>query len=224
MIDRILGYVAPHRCYGCDLTSSILCQNCEYDIVQDDFGRCVWCLHVTTDSNQCKPCGTRIGSSATWAIGERTGVLKRLVGDYKYFSAREAAGSMARLLDAKIAMLPPGTVVATVPTIPAHIRQRGFDHAVLIARSFAKNRNLTYSPLLKRRLYTSQHELNKSERLRLARETFYVNVSEVPKSIALIDDIMTTGATLQACVTALREAGAEQVYVAVVARQMMAEK
>ena len=223
MIDRLLSFVAPHHCYGCGLTTSILCQNCEYDISQDDFGRCVWCLRVTADSHQCTECGKRFGTTAAWAIGERTGVLKRLVGDYKYFSAREAANSMARLLDAKMAMLPSGTVTTTVPTISAHVRQRGFDHAALLAKAFAKERWLAYSPLLKRRLHISQHDLNKTERLRLARETFYVYATEVPKDILLIDDIMTTGATLQACVAALRDAGAERVFVAAVARQMMEE-
>lgn len=223
MIDRLLSFVAPHHCYGCGLTSSILCQNCEYNIIQDDFGRCAWCLRVTADNNQCRLCAGKVGATATWVIGERSEVLKRLVGDYKYFSAREAAKVLANLLDETVAILPSDTVVTAVPTIAAHIRQRGFDHAALLARTFAGKRKLPYSPLLKRRLQTSQHELNKADRLRLAHETFYVSVPEAPKTVLLIDDIMTTGATLQACVAALRESGAEQVFVAVVARQMMDE-
>jgi len=156
-------------------------------------------------------------------VGERTEVIKRLVGDYKYFSAREAGKVLARLLDARVALLPPDTVVTTVPTIAAHIRERGFDHAALMAKAFARQRGLAYYPLIKRRLNTSQHQLNKKQRLKLAHETFYIDGTDVPASILLIDDIITTGATLQACAAVLRESGAQQVFIAAVARQPLDE-
>jgi len=220
MIDRLLGFIAPHRCYGCGESTSILCDSCCNDISETDYGRCLWCLGPSGSSDQCRACTKRLGVTGAWVVGERTGILKLLVGDYKYESIRESAKVMVKLLDHRVALLPEGTIVTTVPTIARHIRRRGFDHAAVLARTFARQRNLKYASLLRRTSQLSQHELKRTARLKAVKAAFQPKNIPPDGSILLIDDIITTGATLEACIRLLQERGVREVYVAVVARQM----
>lgn len=172
------------------------------------------------DNDICRLCSKRLGVRAAWAIGERTGVLKALLNNYKYESAREAARVLSKLVAERLAYLPADTVVTHVPTAPAHIRQRGFDHAALIARLLADRRKYHFSPLFTRHLNLSQHTLSRAERLAQASRAFRLKPATVPRSVLLVDDIMTTGATLEACVRLLNQADVEEIYVAIVARQL----
>lgn len=224
MIDRLLSFIAPHRCYGCEISGSILCNSCYNDIVESDFGRCIWCLLPADGMDQCRLCGEWLGVSGAWAIGERNGILKSLVGDYKYESIRESGLVMARLLDQRVAVLPADTIVTSIPTVAQHIRQRGFDHAGTIAREFSSLRNLHYTPLLRRLQQTPQHELSRAARLKAAKQAFELKTTSVGSPILLIDDIMTTGATLEACVRLLQDSGATEIYAAIVARQMLEQE
>jgi len=219
MIDRLLAPLAPHICCGCGKTGSNLCDNCKYDIELEDFGRCLWCLRLTAVSHVCPTCKRKIGIEGAWVVGERRDVLKTLVDDYKFESKREAARELAELLDTTVPLLPAGTIISWVPTAPAHIRQRGFDHAAYLAKRFAARRQLRAVPLLGRVGAVTQHELSKRERERLASTAFQPLVTEINKPVMLIDDIFTTGASMNACVGHVRQVGAPAVYVAVVCRQ-----
>ncbi len=218
MIDAFLAVIAPHICSGCSEYGSPLCDSCMNDIVSEDFGRCVWCLKPTADMHQCKACTQATGVTATWAIGERTEVLKRLLNDYKFEARREAANALASLLDMTLPTLPTETVISWVPTAPAHIRERGFDHAAKLARAFAVRRGLIAQPLLTRRHGGSQHILNRSARAEAAEQAFGVMGDTAPPVVLLIDDVLTTGATMRACTKLLKNNGAN-IYAAVVARQ-----
>ena len=223
MIDAILALIAPHHCYGCGESGSILCLSCYNDITEEEFGRCVWCLKPASVTDQCRACTSRHGVTGVWTVGERTGILKSLVGDYKYESIRESAKVMAKLLDQRIAVLPKNTIVTAVPTVRQHIRTRGFDHAAMLAREFSGLRQLRFTPLLSRRHQRSQHDLKLAARHRAAREAFGLKNTPESGPVLLIDDIMTTGATIEACVQLLREAGVQDIYVAVIARQLLDE-
>lgn len=218
MIDTLLSTVAPHICSGCQEYGTVLCKSCINDIISEDFGRCIWCLRPTAAMHQCGTCSRTIKTAGAWVAGERTEVLKRVLNDYKFEAKREAASVLASLLDAIVPLLPARTVVSWVPTAPAHIRQRGFDHAARLARACAKVRGLPCRPLLIRQRSESQHTLGRAARAKAASQAFRLKHHEIPPHILFIDDILTTGETMRACVKLLRDAGAE-VSVAVVARQ-----
>jgi ComF family protein len=115
-------------------------------------------------------------------------------------------------------------LVGFVPVHEARRRERGFDQAELIARAAARALSLSCLPLLRRRSSTSaQHALGRG-----ARAANVGGVFEVPSAaeaavrgrwILLVDDVVTTGATLAACATALLDAGAEAVAGLTVARE-----
>lgn len=217
MIDHLLRLVAPHICCSCGHENAVLCENCFFDIKDEPFGRCIGCLQPTSGGNVCGTCRVSFGVTNAWVVGERTDALKQLLDLYKFERVHEAAEVTARLLDASLPILPSETVVCYVPDIPAHRRQRGYDHMKRIAQLFAERRGLVLSPLLNRHTYRSQRGRSKNERQVAQENAFYATSHH--KHVLLIDDIYTTGATLSAGTKALHVGGVQNVYLGVVARQ-----
>lgn len=218
MIDNLLAMVAPHSCSGCGEVGTVLCDGCKYDIISEPFGACVNCLRPMFDSNLCANC-TYFGANSLWCIGYRDATLKALLDNYKFESMRGISDALIELLDVTIPPLPKGCLVGVIPTTPAHIRERGFDHMERIGRGFAAIRGLTYTPLLRRTGSGTQHFKSKREREQAAREAFEPLKLESGATVLLIDDILTTGSTLRAGLDVLRRNGAEMLYGAIIARQ-----
>ena len=220
MIDLMFDTVAPHICYGCGLMGAALCESCVNNINDDDFGRCIWCLRPSVRDHQCRACARTNGTFAAWAVGMREGTLLEVTDGYKFDSCRAAADTLAKLLDHALPLLDE-YVVSWVPTSRTHIRQRGFDHAALIARRFAKRRGMCAAPLLDRTNSLTQHTLSKRQREQAARDAFCIrkDVDDLSAPVLLIDDILTTGATMRACARELRKQGVPEVSVAIICRQ-----
>lgn len=147
-------------------------------------------------------------------------ILEELLDAYKFEHVRAAHRIFAELLDEALPILPPETVVVPLPTIAPHIRQRGYDHTRLIARTFAKRRKLRVETDLRRVGKSKQLGASRRERTQQAKSAYRVTKKlddAVP--YLLLDDVFTTGASLHYAAEALRGAGAREVWVAVIARQ-----
>lgn len=166
----------------------------------------------------CTKC--RVPYQRAWCVGERHEELKKLINSYKFENARAAHLNLTALLDETLPTLPDSVHIVPIPTISSHIRQRGYDHMALIARRFAKVRQLPYTPLLRRQNMTVQRDASKKQRLAQAREAFICPSPLDSEAIyLLLDDVATTGATMKYATQALKAAGAETVWVASISRQ-----
>lgn len=217
MIDRLLSHIAPHYCYQCGKIGSILCDYCKYDIIEDDFFGCVVCGALAVSNGVCPTCVTIF--SKGWCVGERTDILRKIIDDYKFERVYEAHKTLAELLAARLPILPSDCVIVPIPTIPSHIRWRGYDQVALISRTLARLQYVKTEPLLKRRVFSVQRGQTKVVRHKQAEQAFTLNGPINGKTVLLIDDIATTGATLTAAGRLLREAGAKELWVATIARQ-----
>ena len=168
----------------------------------------------------CAVCRRYVLVEQAWCVGERRDGLKQLGDEYKFNSRRAGAVPLAALLDAVVPVLPSHVVVMPVPTLPATVRVRGFDHTGLIAHEFARRRGLNVQQLLERKERTTLHFLDKRSRERLGPTLFAVRSGvEPPEHVLLIDDIVTTGTTVAAATRLLKSLGVARVDVAVIARQ-----
>ncbi len=220
MLDDILSIIAPHHCCGCDKIGSLICSNCKYNINIEQKMVCVVCHRPTAQTWLCKNC--RMPFEKVWLVGERDGTLQRLVGLYKFERARSAYRSLGDLLLGVLPELPDNTVIVPIPTTPSRIRERGYDHMLLVAKYIARKRGLQCRQLVCRQTNTKQRQSNAKKRDLQAKQAFEVRGKIDPAvPYLLIDDIITTGSTIKYASAALCKAGAKHVWVGVVARQIL---
>lgn len=218
MIDKLLSSLAPHPCCGCNKIGTLLCADCKYNINIEKFTQCVACGGNSGRLGVCAQCC--LPYSRAWCVGERSGALQRLIGKYKFQNVYAAHVTLSDLLLECLDELPSETIVVPVPTVAAHIRERGYDHMFLLARRIAKKQNLRVQQALYRVTNTKQRDATRLERIAQA-EMAFKSTGKLKEGVPylLIDDVVTTGATLQYAAEALRDAGASDIWVAAIARQ-----
>ncbi len=219
MLDKLISIVAPHYCCGCDKIGCLLCDNCKYNIISDRELFCIECRRPTYSMSLCQDC---VGSiEKAYVVGIREGLIQRVIGLYKFERAYGAYKDLGDLLIGILPDLPKNTVVIPVPTASSHIRERGYDHMALIARYVSRRMKLDYKHVLVRVTDTKQRQADSKTRIKQAKKAFKCLVALDPEiTYLLIDDVITTGATIKYAVRALKKSGAKHIYVAALARQM----
>jgi ComF family protein len=161
------------------------------------------------------------------AYGAYDGALRDLIHIFKYQRIKPAASLLGSLLNQALdgVDLAEPLLVVPVPLWPGKRRMRGFNQAEEIARSFLRLRpgssiQLGTALLVRTRETTSQTGLTRNQRRANLRGAFSATTPEKLKgrTVLLVDDVMTTGATAGECSRVLLRAGAKQVLVATVAR------
>ena len=218
MIDSLLSHIAPHYCSGCGKQGTLLCDNCKYNITSEIFAGCIVCGGINTRHGAlCRACHEPYVRG--WCVGERVDVLKSLIDGYKFQNMKAAYCVLGELLSVQLGQLPSSTIIVPVPTVPSHIRERGYDHTLLIARFIAKKYHLQLNHSLYRVTRTKQREASRRDRFKQASVAFSSKPLPSSGPYLLIDDVITTGATLRYGAKALQDAGAEEIWAAVIARQ-----
>jgi len=207
----------PHYCCSCGEIGQVLCDSCKYDIIQDLGAQCFACLRpVGRSGDVCKVCATYY--SRGWFVGTHRGALREIIARYKFKRMKSGADTLAQLLHRTLPQLPANVVVACVPTVAAHVRARGYDHAVLLAKHFAHLRGVSYHNPLRRNANTMQRGAARNVRLQQAKVAFTA-VNAKAGTYLLLDDVSTTGATVNYAAKALLDAGAKEVWVATITRE-----
>lgn len=170
--------------------------------------RCPACDRPVTGS--CTPCWSAAGSppltSIVPAAVSYQGVGRRLLLGLKYANGR----TLVRPLAARMAtLIDPATVdvVTWAPTAPGRIRRRGYDQAELLARAVAAELGVPCRRLL-RRVSRTAPQTGRSRAERTVGPSFVARHSWRSQRVLVVDDVVTTGATLRAAQRALERAGA----------------
>jgi ComF family protein len=220
IVERCIEIIAPHPCLACGREGSLLCEQCALSQLSSVPSRCYRCYAATKQSQVCRNCKRTTYLSHVWVISEYEATAKELVHKLKFERASAAASTIASLLDYHLPLLPQNVIVAHIPTANSRVRQRGYDQAQLIAKTLAGRRNWRSATLLVRHGAFRQVGASRKQRFKQLEEAFEAgNIQTIKQShILLIDDVLTTGATVEAAATILKSAGAKTIDVAVFAQ------
>lgn len=218
IIDTIIGVLAPYDCVSCGQEGRILCSYCAAAL-PGAREQCYKCYEPSRSGSTCLACRRPGSPDTVYAATAYRGAAKELVWWLKFRGAQSAAKIMAN----NMSIHPKQgvyTCIVPVPTANHRARVRGFDQAKLLARALSRSSTIPYVPCLGRIGETRQVGMSRKKRLSQLDHAFYVkNPGRISNAaILLVDDVMTTGATLEAATLAVRNAGAVHVSAAVFAR------
>ena len=220
---RWLARGVPRRCTLCGArgVDTCLCPECLEDLPPAPSPRFPRCAAPSPTGSICGRClASPPQFDATFVACSYAFPVDALIRALKYRHALDAAGALAEALAPALRAAPMPDLIVPVPLSASRERQRGFNQAVEIARClpFGGPSRRDPAALVRARETPPQAALALSERTRNVRDAFRATRALDGLSIAVVDDVMTSGATLDAAAGALKRAGARQVMNWVVAR------
>ena len=233
LIERCLQFLLPPQCHCCEKFleegQQGICPDCLSKIRWIEPPLCTLCgvpfLSREIENHPCGACLTR-GKYFTMAraVGYYEGPLREAIHRWKYeeksyltlFFGEKLAEGFCRYWDPQSFDL-----IIPVPLHSKRLRERGFNQALLLVKELSRRTRIPYSKrLLQKRILTPpQVNLSGGEREKGVRGSFHIQRDEEieGKSILLVDDVYTTGATVNECSKVLLKAGAERVDVLTIA-------
>ena len=222
MWRRLLDTLLPRCCVLCGEAAGAeaLCASCTARLPLPPTCCCPQCGIATLEEGICAQCRAAPPAfDATWAAFSYGFPLDRLIQALKYGGHL----AVAPFLAARLAALGPfpATVLLPVPLHPQRLHERGFNQSVELARPLANAWHLPLSLDAVKRVrhqQAAQAGLRRAQRLRNLRGAFVVCQRLDGAHVLVVDDVMTTGTTLDVLARCLKAAGAVRVSNLVVAR------
>jgi competence protein ComFC len=218
-----LDWLYPPYCGGCGRKGVRWCPSCQAQVALLRPPLCPACGQSQLHPSLCRSCQSSPPLCAqvrSWAHFD--GPVRLALHRLKYRKDLALGDALAAHLLQLVSTLPwRFDLVAPVPLGLARLRQRGYNQAALLARPLALGLRIAYKPqaLSKVRETRTQVDLNVIDRKSNVAGAFAAHRKTVlGRSVLLVDDVTTSGATLDACASALLSAGASQVYGLTLAR------
>lgn len=234
-----LDILFPIECLACGKEDIWLCDECFKKIKLKEKDDCLVCKKQSAYGKTHAWCRKKTYLDALIVCTPfNQKIIQDGVHKLKYNFIQELATPLSQILINKIKQLDEredeptqlsllfnsNLILIPVPLHARRLRWRGFNQAELLAEQLAKKFNLTVSPyILKRVRYTrAQTQLRRQKRLKNIKDVFKINPDWQGKlkstKILLVDDVTTTGATLNECAKILRRSGVQEVWGIVLAR------
>ncbi|MDP2154587.1 MAG: ComF family protein [Sulfuricella sp.] len=215
--------ILPHHCALCGATAlnQILCTGCDADLSHYRVPACPVCALPTPCGQVCGACLQRPPAfDRTLAAFSYSFPVDRLLHAFKYSGNLALIEVLAKPLAQLAANHPKPDLLMPMPLHPSRLKERGFNQSLEIAKPISRwlGIPLTADACERTRDTPSQAGLKWKERRRNVRGAFACDLDLSGKSVAVLDDVMTTGATLEEISRALRRRGATTISAWVVAR------
>ncbi|QZY54324.1 ComF family protein [Crassaminicella profunda] len=228
-IDTFLDFIYPRNIYCILCNESIektekysLCQSCKEKINFIADRICEKCGKPLDDfylSKECPDCiKTKHYFTKGFSCVEYNEHMKELVHKLKYKNHRYIAYHMAEMMISQLKKHDLNDIdyIVPVPLYKKKERKRGFNQSELLSKYIGKvmNWKVEKNNLIKIKDTKSQNQLNKDERKNNLENAFFVQAKEdfVDKNILLVDDVYTTGSTIDACSKEIRKAKPKEIY------------
>ncbi len=230
MFQQLLDILYPVRCPVCREIvvpkGQRICTACKDKLQVIGEPRCMKCGKPVEQEEQeyCRDCARKeFNFIRGWSVWIYDAAMKKSIADFKYQSKKENAKfyieELLRLYGDTILRLAPDALVP-VPVHKHKYRERGYNQADILAKGIGKELDIPVlsNLLIRSRKTLPQKQLNDKERLRNLKEAFSFNGMEADmfckkiNRVLLVDDIFTTGSTMEACTNLLMEHGIDEVF------------
>lgn len=220
VLEKLISLIAPHKCLICGISGAVICQFCIDMELQTAYSRCYRCHRLTRQSTVCRSCRSSVSLHHVWVAANYDELSKKILYQLKFNRARAAGATIAQIISRTLPDLPNDIIVTHIPTASNRIRVRGYDQAHLIAVELAKIRSWRYDSLLLRVSKSRQLGAGRQERFKHLEQALVARKKKYPdyQHILLIDDVTTSGATIEAAAKQLKQAGARTIDAAVFAQ------
>ena len=221
--NNLLSFIYPPRCLVCDILLPAFkdytrCSSCSNILVSMEAPFCICGL----PKNNCKGCGPHSFSTNRSAF-LYNGIIQDVIYKFKYgkkpFMAKGLVSLMVKEIGSEI--FQNADIIAPIPIHKKRQRTRGFNQSALLAKEITNQLNLPPPKTILFRIKETKPlaGLTPLMRANILKDAFIINpkITVANKTILLIDDIYTTGATLNACAKHLYENGAKDVLGATIA-------
>ena len=219
MWNWIKEAIAPARCAGCFRYGGWICDQCRSSVVGVKKQRCFKC-NKDADLGICNECSSCLdGVVVACEFGD--GWIRKAIHQFKYGGNYEVAEVIKDIMiENSNLVIGSRAIVTWVPMYKTKIYSRGYNQARVLATKIAERLDLETSALLKKKLNTvSQVGLDRQQRLVAVQGSIEGLEKLVGDEVILVDDVLTTGATLEECAKVLKNMGAGKVYGFVIARR-----
>lgn len=225
LLDIVLDFFFPRACVGCARSGSFLCKDCLQKIPLRTSQPCAGCNAPSTEGTTCRACAQTWALEKLWAISsyEKKTLLSQAIHTLKYKHTESLALLLGEwMADHFSAEYLSFDGIVPIPLHPSRERARGYNQARLLADVLAARTGLPILEGLQRTRPTSpQARESKIQRLKNLRQAFFVdplNSTFLNKKVILIDDVCSTGSTLNEAAKTLKSAGCKSVMGLVLAR------
>lgn len=221
--------IFPNKCASCGKIierNDFLCTHCHNNIERLDKEKV--CLICGYEKDDCI-CKSRVYHfEKIICVFKKEGIAQKAYYKYKFVRKIQNAEYFAQQISLDVLNLFNDVkfdYICNVPTAKSSIRRYGFDHCAEITRRISKILNIPYAKnvLICDKASTQQHKATFKERLKNVNGKYSIN-GKISGNVLLIDDIRTTGATLDECAKMLLFAGADKVYCATALTTMLNNK
>lgn len=216
--QRFKPHVSNHFCHGCLSDLPRVIQPCSQCGVGINTGG-----NNLTENLRCGPCLTRPpGYDRVVSAFAYAAPVRQLISQFKYQRQLAIGTMLSEILTARVLESIPSPVdaILPVPLHPSRLRQRGFNQAVELARPVARalNRPLLLSQVQRQKNTPEQSSLSGKQRRNNLKQAFAIHEPIPYRSVAIVDDVMTTGSTVGELCSLLKRHGVNYVEVWCIAR------
>ena len=226
LIELAVDSFFPRRCVGCEKVGGFLCPECLGKLPRLLSPLCPNCGRPQASGIICPSCWQRQteidGTRSLFRFDE---VIRKAIHQLKYRNLKAISPCLAELLADYLRSNPlPGEALVCVPLHPRRLRERGYNQSSLLARELGRRIALPVIEDCLVRVKQAQPQVRAvdvEERRRNVADAFVCRDEKVGgKQIILIDDVCTSGATLESCAAALKSKGATSVWGLTLAREI----
>ena len=220
IIEHFFRLIAPDECLACKKEGKLICEGCAEAKLDKLPERCYRCYRVSPGNKTCELCRHYSVLKYVWIRTSYGDMARKVVHELKFSFARSAAGVIAAQMAASLPILPADIIIVHIPAATSHVRRRGFDQSALIARELSRLIDRPHVHSLVRSGQQRQVGSSRQTRLQQMKDAFRVVTPLVIKDshVLLVDDVITTGSTLESAALELKRSGARTISAVVFAQ------